>query len=311
MLKRTFVTLTCLVFLFPIFGYRMHSSAAEERSDISKSYRADEGGFNLVCTSILENGVPVRYSVSRLPSDAISYASFARKPVKTLETSEPQEKIQPTLRNRISAATGSQQETVIVNFRDDLTIPRLPHLIPNEPPDSINNLLIKAQIEQRVAEITTKRVPEYARLSKEFADLYQALVLETFWLIKGILIRVPASAVPSIASRRDVLYVSPKSSGEPPPYVADGRADIASDQYFSTYGTWESIALLDTGVRRTHVTLSTGGQPNFPAYDCFAGDQNCNGGDPGDNCPDHGHGTASACILVGKPNPPLGDPFVV
>jgi serine protease AprX len=162
------------------------------------------------------------------------------------------------------------------------------------------------RLKRLVEDTKAKRAADYLALTNEFSARYQATVLETFWLVKAVLAEIPLAAVQAVADRADVLYISPQVSGEPPPSVSQGRIVIASDPYFDPlYGPLSYFALLDSGVRSTHVTLS---QPVSGYHgvlaDCVFGDSNCWGGNPQDDC---NHGTSSADILAGDSD--LGDNY--
>lgn len=72
-------------------------------------------------------------------------------------------------------------------------------------------------------------------MKAELGQTYQAKVIETFWLINGMLAELPLSAVRELAARSDVLYVEPNEAGSAPPQdgnanndVDDGRARLVS-----------------------------------------------------------------------------------
>ena len=138
-------------------------------------------------------------------------------------------------------------------------------------------------------------------------------MLETFWLVNSVLVRMPLGRVSALANRDDVMYVEPKNPGEKPPQatpnddVDDGRARIVSDPYFNLGLAGGFIGLLDTGLRFTHRQFNS---PSTIAFrrDCVNGGANCTGGpgfDPTDDC--WNHGTSTAAIITG--NARLGNAF--
>jgi len=248
----------------------------------------------------------VSRSVALLPKEAFSYAPFKQKLSATSAVIQPQGKIHPALKNKLNASsTGNAKERIIINFRDEVKIPRFPAAADNEPRDSPTNIAVRARAQELVEQIKAQRAGDYARLANELSNVHQARVLETFWLIKAMLVEIPLSAMQAVANREDVLYIAPERSGEPPPTVYDGRTRIASDQYFNLGLYWGYIGLLDTGVRINHTLFNFGNYPTPIGRlgDCVNGNELCWGGNPDDDF--WNHGTSSAGIL--SANASLGD----
>lgn len=240
-----------------------------------------EEPFNLIHSAFLERGSAAQQTVASLPPDASSYEPFKPSPVASVAMIQQIEKIHPLLQQRLKASAINEHERVVINFRDTVAIPRFPGRVVSEPSDSPNNLRANAEAQRLVDDTKAQRAAEYAALGNELTAKYQAKVLETFWLVKAVLAEIPLAAVQAVADRADVLYVSPQVSGEPPPVVSQGRAVIASDPYFDANGFPSFFALLDSGVRSTHATLSTQFSPyNGFLGDCVFGDSNCHGGNP-------------------------------
>src|SRR5213078_3379205 len=148
--------------------------------------------------------------------------------------------------------------------------------------------------------------PGYDRLRSELAPL-DVRVLDTFWLIKGVVADVPTAALPALVRRADVQYVEPVATGARPPADADpnndeedARALMRTDPYFNLGQTGGFIGLLDTGVRTTH-TLFTN-----PSHISIREDlTTTTNPNPDDDC--WNHGTSTAAVITGNGN--LGTAF--
>jgi serine protease AprX len=201
----------------------------------------------------------------------------------------------------------------MINFRDHLKIPRFPEPNTDKPRTTSANKKALKLATALVQEIEERRADHYKRFSQELRKRYKARVLETFWLVNSVLVRMPLGRVSALANRDDVMYVEPKNPGEKPPQatpnddVDDGRARIVSDPYFNLGLTGGFIGLLDTGLRFTHSQFNS---PSTIAFrrDCVNGGANCTAGpgfDPTDDC--WNHGTSTAAIITG--NAKLGNAF--
>jgi len=210
-------------------------------------------------------------------------------------------KIHPVLAQWIAQYPGQSLATVVINFVDDVTVPRFP-----EPADGVANL---AAVEQAAAQVVTalqqQRAPTYAALQQQLAQQYGAQVVDVFWLINGMVVTIPLGNIPALATRSDVLYVEPENAGDVPPgdTVADARALINSDLYFNLGDTRGFIGLLDTGLRSTHTLLSN----VFGRFNCTVGlGIDCATTTvTNDDC--WNHGTSSAAIIIGNNN--LGNAY--
>jgi len=278
------------------------------QNSIIAGLREVEGPFNQINTIMVENGRVVSRSVALLPKEAFFYVRPKHElPVVTV-AAQPQDKIHPVLRNKLNTGSvGDEKERIIISLRDTVRIPRFPEPADNEPRDSATNVAVRARAQELIEQIKGQRAVDYGRLGTELAVGHQARVLETFWIIKAMLVEMPLAAVQGVANREDVLYVEPENSGAPPPTVYDGRTRIASDQYFNLGQTFGFIGLLDTGVRVSHTQFISPDHIAFE-FDCVNGGPYCSdtsypGFNPDDNC--WNHGTSSAGIITGNAN--LGD----
>src|SRR5262249_16827552 len=130
--------------------------------------------------------------------------------------------------------------------------------------------------------------------------------LDTFWLIKGLVVDAPLSAVPALVNRDDVQYVEPADSGAAPPDAdpnndeVKARAIMRTDPYFNLGQTGWFIGLLDTGIRSSQQAF-----PN-PSTIGFREDlTTTTNPNPEDDC--WNHGTSTAAIITGNGN--LGGNF--
>lgn len=214
------------------------------------------------------------------------------------------DKLHPLLRRRLQEPDLDRREELIVAFSDQPTIPRFPMPIPGEEPDSPRMLLEQARADALVAAIRAQRAPRYDQLVAELVAIEPTLeVRERFWLINAVHVEAPLRAVERLAASPSVLSIAPRYSGEAPPSgeIVAGRSEIYSDPYYDLHLPTTRIALLDSGVLRTHALLV--GRLG-DCLDCTDGSLDCSGPDPDDIAD---HGTASAAILTA--NGTSGDPY--
>jgi serine protease AprX len=271
--------------------------------------REAEDPFNRINTALVEKGKIAKFSAAEIPPNAISTKPFERKKTEEEVKEQPREKIHPILKKWMTERAGNETELVLINLRDPLKMPRFPEPAVDEPHDSATNKKAMSRGAQLIRDMQGRRAEIYGRLTKEFADRYRMKVLETFWLVQAMLVKMPLSTVSALADREDVLYIQPENSGEEPPQnannnddVDDGRARLVSDPYFSLnlIGGW--IGLLDTGMRFTHTQFNSPSHIDF-RRDCVNGGNDCNTGtslNPNDDCWDHG--TSSGAIITANAN---------
>ena len=270
--------------------------------------------FNKINTARIDSAKVIEYKSMDIPDDAFSDEPFDEKKTDEDTLVQPPEKIHPLLKQWLTERPGNEIDTILINFRDDLTIPRFPEPEVGEPRDSETNKRALARAEELIRDIKRSREQNYQKLFDELNSQYQCDSLETFWLINGMVVVIPLNAVGAIAERLDVFYMEPQNSGEKPPQdgnpnndVDDGRRRIVSDPYFNLGLTRGWIGLLDTGVRFTHTQFTRPSNIAF-RFDCVNGGANCNSGagfNPNDDCWDHG--TSSAAIVSANAN--QGNPY--
>lgn len=282
--------------------------------------QSEEDPFNKVNTIHRENGVDVgRESYEFAPEDvtASDLAGPQKKRVKQTGKGKPQpkDKIHPVLAAELAkwrkGWKHDETKQIVINFRDELTIPRFPSPAMGEARDSAFNLEVGARTSRMIEEIKERRAPVYKRIGKELKKQFKGEVTGNFWLISGVTADMPLSSLSQLALREDVLSIEPNIGGEAPPQdtnanndVEDGRALIGSDPYFNLNYSGTYIGLLDTGVRATHTLLSNPSHLGF-LRDCVNGGTDCNTTtNPGYNTNDDhwNHGTASAAIITGNAN---------
>ena len=287
-----------------------------------------EDPFNLINTSLLKKGRVKKYFSSEIPWSARSNEPFAKKQVpdevEEMEVGKEREssvedKIHPMLKTSIAdiqndTTSNDKKEQIMINFRDDLILPRFPEPNLNESRKSSYNKKVARYKERLVEEITERRTNNYRKKIKELGDTYGAKVIDTFWLINAVLVEMPLNRIREMAEREEVLYIEPRNAGEEPPSnpnpnddVDDGRRRIVSDPYFNVGLTGGWIGLLDTGLRFTHTLFNSPSHIDF-RRDCVKGGADCNTGaglDPTDDC--WNHGTSTAAIISGNNN--LGNAY--
>ena len=205
-------------------------------------------------------------------------------------------KLSSTLAAAAKNPSGPATQRVIVTFREDQKIPRFPDLDPMLPRTATANLQLRARSDALVASIANRRQAGYQALSADLARM-GVQTLETFWLIKGMVVVAPRSALLALSQRSDVAYVEPDEGGvkpldsDPNNDEADATALMGTDPSYFT-GAVSYIGILDTGVRKTHALLRDNFQVGFAedlvnptnpdTNDCF------------------NHGTSTAAVIAGS-----------
>jgi hypothetical protein len=267
--------------------------------------------FDQVVTVHVDGSRVVAAFVERLDDGAFSDEPFEREKPNDDEFTaeeEPPSKIHPILARRLEERSDNDKELILVNLRDDMTIPRFPEPVENEPRESPANRDLQSRCDAMIGQIVAHREEGYRALAQEFADRYGAEIRQTFWLLRCMLLEVPLGMVRRLAERDDVLYIEPNDAGDVPGQnanpnddVDDGRGRIVSDPYFNLGLTGGFVGLLDTGVRFTHTLLTSPSHIAF-RFDCTGG-SGCStgsGSNPNDDC--WNHGTAEAAAFTGNVN---------
>lgn len=258
-------------------------------------------------TMEIENGRVMSRTSEPIPPAVMEEPDLEPKLDAEESSSAPPDKLHPLLREMMELGDESAQE-VIVNFRDSLKIPRFPGLVPGEPRTSNRNKAVRLRAAGMVRNIEARRGAIHRKRMKEMGPRYQLEFVRSFWLTDAMIVRMPVGLMKDLAQHPDVLYIMPKVTGDPPPIgdgnpsndVSDGRQRINSDAYFNLNLYSEYIALLDSGVRFSHVQFTNPSNIGF-RRDCVNGNLvDCSGGDPWDRY--WNHGTSAAAILTANAN---------
>ncbi|WP_299406719.1 S8 family serine peptidase [Acaryochloris sp. IP29b_bin.148] len=277
--------------------------------------QTEEGDpFNQINSVLIEGAKPVKYKTYELSKDAFSTAKFELKKSEEAIPKKPRKKIHPLLQSQIQQRPLTESETLIINFQDDVSIPRFPEPDVDKPRDSVENKKAIFEANRIIRDLKSRRADNYKKLTKELEIEYQAKVQETFWLVNAVVVKMPLGSVSKMANRKDVMFIEPEKTIDEPPQnanpnddVDDGRSRIVSDPYFNLGLTNGWIGLLDTGLRFTHTQFNN---PSNVAlrFDCVNGGTDCNSGtsvNPNDDC--WNHGTRTAGVITANAN--QGNPY--
>jgi serine protease AprX len=269
--------------------------------------RESEDVANRIFGARIEQGKVVEFIATDVPASAVSRVPFEKTKTERTPPDVTPAKIHPLLEKWIGSRPGSDVETVVINFLDDLRIPRFPEPATGERRDSQTNTRALERANAIVRDLQARRSVGYKALAAELKSAHRAEVVEEFWLVRALTVRVPLASVRGLAARKDVIYLEPNQTEDIPPQngnnnddVDDGRGRINSDPYFNVGLTGGFIGLLDSGMRFSHVQFNS---PSTIAFrrDCVNGGNDCNSGgslNPNDDC--WNHGTSSAAIITGN-----------
>ena len=260
--------------------------------------------FEIKSVSIGKDARGERFRTERIPKENI-YIS---------EREEPKErdggpggkasKISPVLQEWIASRGADEEVEIIITFEENLRIPLLPDIGPNESREKG-----KTRRSAAIEDLKAKRAKSQSRSLESLSRYGSLKPAERFWIVNSVSGTTTLAEVGRLAESQEVVYLQPVEGGEKPPQdgnsnndAQDGRAHIVSDPYFNLGLTSPWIGLLDTGVRETHQMFNS---PDHLAWmrDCVNGGTNCNdssnpGYDPSDFA--WNHGTSTAGILMGN-----------
>lgn len=272
----------------------------------SDAKRVSEDPANLIHTARLRKGKVVTYRAADVPWQAFSFMAYDKKRAEDRERPRRADKVHPKLKEW-ARKRGDEVEDLLITFHDDLAIPRFPDPDPTKSRTAAYNKRCLRDARRLVADITEARASRYRVIARGLTKEHHLKLIEPYWLISGARVRMPLRAVRALAKRDDVAYIEPQYAGDVPPQnanpnddVADGRARMSSDPYFSLGLTGGFIGLLDTGVRFTHVQFNAPSHIDF-RRDCVNGGATCTAGpgfDPTDDS--WNHGTCTAAIITGN-----------
>lgn len=258
-----------------------------------------EDAYNLIYSAEFTKEKPERIRVTKIPEDAFNDKPFKLDKPKP-EKENPADRIHPVLLEWLASRDPYSEELLVINFKDNLRIPRFPNPRDDQPRDSEYNQAIMKDTQNLISQLQRKRNAEHAQLAKDLQGRYGAELVDNFWLVNSLVVKMQLAQVKDLLEREDILYIEPENAGEKPPAneVATGRQRIVSDPYFNLGQTSGYIGLLDTGLRFTHTQFSTPSNIDL-RYDCTDGVCN-NTPDITDDC--WNHGTSTAGIISGNNN---------
>lgn len=206
----------------------------------------------------------------------------------------------PKLEPRLLQATAPQVD-VIITYRSELRLPRLPLGQGKESRESPANAERAQRTQDLIAWVASKRdAGQRARAAK--LESRGARVTDRFWLFDGLAATLPTSELSALADDPEVASVDAAEGG--PLHAVDmvvGRNLLNSDPYFNVGLTGGWIGLLDSGVNQSHSLLA--GRLTW-VRDCVVGNlSNCSATssslvlNPGDSA---NHGTGTAGIMGGS-----------
>jgi hypothetical protein len=255
-------------------------------------------------------------ALSQAPIPASGFYTSPKDPAPKTDAGTPGDagRISPALDKLVANGDPNQLVSVIVNLRDDTTIPRLPVLPRGEKRDGAVARNLGQQQDQLVDGLRHARQQSQAGLLTQLQGQANFRLREQFWLVNAFLAEVPLGAVNHILQYDQVQYIQLENGGEKPPSdgivtndVSDGRRLIVSDPYFILPDMTDNyIGLLDTGVRTSHTTFAAAGGDHVDFLrDCVLGGVDCNntaaaGFTTDDTC--WNHGTSTASIITGNSN---------
>jgi serine protease AprX len=260
--------------------------------------------FNQINVARVRKGKIAKHTVEEIPWDAFTTEPFDKKKARDRERTEEPRRLHPVLSRWLEERPQDDVAEVLINFRDPLTIPRFPELDQGKKRSAAANRSALSHARQLAKKIDARRAERQKDLLGELREL-KVKPVERFWIIDGLLARMPLSAVKRLVEHEEILYLEPRFAGEEPPQntnanddVDDGRARMVTDPYFNLGLTSGFIGLLDTGVRFSHRQFNSPSHIDF-RRDCVNGGSNCNTGtglNPNDDC--WNHGTSSAAIIT-------------
>lgn len=209
-------------------------------------------------------------------------------------------RVHPVLVDWLKTRDPNDYETLILTFKENINIPRFPNPRDDLSRDSRENLAVAKETQNVIGQLQKKRRGHHERLAKTLYQDHGAEMLDSFWLVNGMVVSMPLGQVKEMLSRKDLLYVEPQDAGEKPPAgeVLAGRQSIVSDPYFNLGQAAGYIGLLDSGLRFTHTQFNSPSNIDL-RYDCTSG-VCTNTPDVTDDC--WNHGTSTAAIISGNNN---------
>jgi serine protease AprX len=173
----------------------------------------------------------------------------------------PAAKLDPRLAAAVRDPAAAKTQRVLIGFAEDVQIPRFPELDPDLARNAPANAAVQSRSDVLVAGIQRQRQAGYQAISSQLGQL-GVRTLNTFWLVKGMEVEAPLSALTTIAQRADVTIVQPVNDGSPPPSTgfepgeSVARGLMNTDPVFRLGLTSGFIGILDTGVQANHAMFT-------------------------------------------------------
>jgi serine protease AprX len=179
----------------------------------------------------------------------------------------PAAKLDPRLATAVRDPAAARTQRVLVGFAEDVQIPRFPELDPDLARNAPANVAAQSRSDALVAGLQRRRQAGYQAISSQLSQL-GVRTLDTFWLVKGMEVEAPLSALAAIAQRPDVTVIQPAGDGSPPPTdpaESVARGLMNTDPLFRLGLTDGFIGILDTGVQSNHEMFNDeNGNPQHP-----------------------------------------------
>ncbi|MEN3362146.1 MAG: serine protease AprX [Mycobacteriales bacterium] len=250
--------------------------AAGAQSVGATGARAPAGGAPATAVgyriSVGPGGALVR-TRSEAPVTVTDDVALAAKPAAPGSRATTAAKLAPTLAAALTDPAASKTQRVVVGFRSDMKIPQFPAEDPAQSRTSPANKAVQARANTLIGSIASARRAGYQAISADLGKLGVTTV-DTFWLIRAMVVDAPLSALPGIAQRADVTSIEPVNAGTPArlpavraaaatPTMAAARAFMGTDPFFNLGQTSGYIGVLSSGVRATHVLFNNPSKPWF------------------------------------------------
>lgn len=184
--------------------------------------------INVGWSAELTEGVPARVTQLKIPPEAFSNRPIdIAKPAPDNLPPAPLSKIHPDLSALIASRPPSDLVDVIVVFEENTTVPPMPFLDSTLPRDAPENVARLKAIEAKINAIKSTRAATHAANASMFARDFGGRVKDRFWLINGMVVELPLSAVRGLAQRPDVVFIETQQTSASP--TSHGAASHVSD----------------------------------------------------------------------------------
>lgn len=246
-------------------------------------------------------------SMDQAPVEYIEENPGYKKPVmKPSSEKVTQDVLADDLRETLNSSKQSltQRIRVLISFTGKHNMPRFPEPREWEKRGSEHNKRALLFSKKIVEQLRSEQSRFYDEVSEKLNEGFDAVEIDRFWLIKGMVVELPMGAIEKMSRLPGIEKIELEQTNIEPPgnRISDGRAIIDSDPYYGFKGqTSNWIGILDTGVKRTptHHVLAPESR-FFYERDCvMSTDDLCADNANTDPHDYYSHGTATASILSG------------